>query len=233
MTRSSGWGQKLFTLAHRVPRRPLSGCRPLSLLARITEPDVGRYLLRDEDEVVVDEVRRHWIVYVLPGRRAAGSRVVLMFVGTFVIEPADPGGWLVLVGLGALRCTPVGDGPRAPRVLRGHQHAGLPAARRPLDAPRHHAAEPDPRHHRRQADRRPDPRLRPPHLRVRRPGPGAARDQVRRPRPTSATSRSSASSRWSARGLARSAPSRRDATVVATLPQPRVTRRNRAVPGRG
>ena len=23
-----------------------------------------------------------------------------MFVGTFVIEPADPGGWLVLVGLG-------------------------------------------------------------------------------------------------------------------------------------
>ena len=38
----------------------------MSFLARITEPDVGRYLLRDEDEVVVDEVRRHWIVYVLP-----------------------------------------------------------------------------------------------------------------------------------------------------------------------
>jgi uncharacterized membrane protein YdbT with pleckstrin-like domain len=70
----------------------------LSPLARITEPDVGRYLLRDEDEVVVDEVRRHWIVYVLPVVEL-WLAFVLMFVGTFVIEPADPGGWLVLVGL--------------------------------------------------------------------------------------------------------------------------------------
>jgi len=68
------------------------------MLARITEPDVGRYLLRDEDEVVVDEVRRHWIVYVLPVAELALA-LVLMFVGTFVIQPADHGGWLVLVGL--------------------------------------------------------------------------------------------------------------------------------------
>ena len=71
----------------------------MSLIARITEPDVGRYLLRDEDEVVVDEVRRHWVVYVLPVAEL-WLAVVLMFIGTFVIEPADPGGWLVLVGLG-------------------------------------------------------------------------------------------------------------------------------------
>ena len=70
----------------------------MSLLARITEPDVGRYLLRDEDEVVVDEVRRHWIVYVFPVLELLLA-LVLMCVGTFVIEPADPGGWLVLVGL--------------------------------------------------------------------------------------------------------------------------------------
>jgi len=70
----------------------------VSVLARITEPDVGRFLLRDEDEVVVDEVRRHWVVYVLPVLELVVA-VVLMFVGTFVIEPADPGGWLVLVGL--------------------------------------------------------------------------------------------------------------------------------------
>jgi membrane protein YdbS with pleckstrin-like domain len=68
------------------------------MLARITEPDVGRFLLREEDEVVVDEVRRHWVVYVFPVAELALA-VVLMFVGTFVIEPADPGGWLVLVGL--------------------------------------------------------------------------------------------------------------------------------------
>jgi membrane protein YdbS with pleckstrin-like domain len=70
----------------------------MSMLARITEPDVGRYLLRDEDEVVVDEVRRHWVVYALPVAELAVA-FVLMCVGTFVIEPADPGGWLVLVGL--------------------------------------------------------------------------------------------------------------------------------------
>jgi len=68
------------------------------MLARITEPDVGRFLLRDEDEVVVDEVRRHWIVYVLPVAEVALA-LVLMVVGTFVIAPADPGGWLVVVGL--------------------------------------------------------------------------------------------------------------------------------------
>ena len=68
------------------------------MLARITEPDVGRFLLRDEDEVVVDEVRRHWVVYVRPAVEA-GLALVLMFAGTFVFAPADPGGWLVLVGL--------------------------------------------------------------------------------------------------------------------------------------
>jgi hypothetical protein len=30
------------------------------------EPHVGRHLLRDEGEVIVDEVRHHWVVYTLP-----------------------------------------------------------------------------------------------------------------------------------------------------------------------
>jgi uncharacterized membrane protein YdbT with pleckstrin-like domain len=68
------------------------------MLARITEPDVGRYLLRDEDEVVVDEVRRHWVVYVLPVLELFAA-LVLMVTGTFLIQPADHGGWLVLVGM--------------------------------------------------------------------------------------------------------------------------------------
>jgi uncharacterized membrane protein YdbT with pleckstrin-like domain len=68
------------------------------MLARITEPDVGRFLLRDEDEVVVDEVRRHWVVYALPVAELCLA-IVLMATGTFVIQPADHGGWLVLVGL--------------------------------------------------------------------------------------------------------------------------------------
>lgn len=33
----------------------------------LTDPSVGARLLRDEDEVVVDIVHKHWVVYLLPG----------------------------------------------------------------------------------------------------------------------------------------------------------------------
>jgi hypothetical protein len=36
-----------------------------------TDPRIGRHLLRDEGEVVVDEVHHHWVVYVLPGLEGA------------------------------------------------------------------------------------------------------------------------------------------------------------------
>jgi hypothetical protein len=32
----------------------------------LTDPDIGRHLLRDEGEVIVDVVRKHWVVYVFP-----------------------------------------------------------------------------------------------------------------------------------------------------------------------
>ncbi len=35
-------------------------------MSRLFDPDIRRHLLRDEGEVVVDEVRHHWIVYVQP-----------------------------------------------------------------------------------------------------------------------------------------------------------------------
>ena len=34
-------------------------------------PDIRRHLLREEGEVIVDEVRHHWVVYVLPGLEGA------------------------------------------------------------------------------------------------------------------------------------------------------------------
>ena len=34
-------------------------------------PDIRRHLLREEGEVIVDEVRHHWVVYVLPALEAA------------------------------------------------------------------------------------------------------------------------------------------------------------------
>lgn len=41
-------------------------------------PDIRRHLLREEGEVIVDEVRHHWVVYVLPGLEAGvGVALVL------------------------------------------------------------------------------------------------------------------------------------------------------------
>ena len=34
----------------------------------LTDPDIGRHLLREEGEVIVDEVRRHWHRLRLPDR---------------------------------------------------------------------------------------------------------------------------------------------------------------------
>lgn len=34
------------------------------------DPGIGRHLLREEGEVIVDEVRHHWIVFVRPGCEA-------------------------------------------------------------------------------------------------------------------------------------------------------------------
>ena len=41
-------------------------------------PDIRRHLLREEGEVIVDEVRHHWVVYLVPGLEAAvGVALVL------------------------------------------------------------------------------------------------------------------------------------------------------------
>jgi hypothetical protein len=38
----------------------------MGLLGSVTEPDIRRHLLREEGEVIVDEVRKHWVAYVRP-----------------------------------------------------------------------------------------------------------------------------------------------------------------------
>lgn len=38
----------------------------MGLYASFTDPRIGRHLLREEGEVIVDEVRHHWVAYVLP-----------------------------------------------------------------------------------------------------------------------------------------------------------------------
>jgi uncharacterized membrane protein YdbT with pleckstrin-like domain len=38
----------------------------MALLSTFTEPDIRKHLLREEGEVIVDEVCKHWVVYLRP-----------------------------------------------------------------------------------------------------------------------------------------------------------------------
>ena len=38
----------------------------MSLIASLTDPNIAKHLLRDEGEVIVDEVKHHWVAYVRP-----------------------------------------------------------------------------------------------------------------------------------------------------------------------
>ena len=57
-----------------------------------TDPRIGRHLLRDEGEVIVDEVHKHWVVYIKPfleGLVALGltAVVVLLLAHSLVDYP--------------------------------------------------------------------------------------------------------------------------------------------------
>ena len=56
------------------------------------DPKIGKHLLRDEGEVVVDEVPHHWVVYILPTLEA-GVGVALLYL--FLLSPVDVA-WLPL-----------------------------------------------------------------------------------------------------------------------------------------
>lgn len=65
----------------------------------LVDPQIGRHLLRDEGEVIVDEVHKHWVVYVVPALLALVGVGVL---GLSLVAPVDLA-WLPMVlGLGVL-----------------------------------------------------------------------------------------------------------------------------------
>ena len=72
----------------------------MPLLPRfLTDPEIGRHLLRDEGEVIVDEVRKHWVVYVVPALIAlAGFALLVLFPLTDVDLASVP----LVLGLGLL-----------------------------------------------------------------------------------------------------------------------------------
>lgn len=66
----------------------------MALLPRfLVDPQIGRHLLREEGEVIVDEVRKHWVVYVVPVLLALLGLVCL---GLFVVSSVRIA-WLPLV----------------------------------------------------------------------------------------------------------------------------------------
>jgi hypothetical protein len=71
----------------------------MALLPRaLTDPDIGRHLLRDEGEVIVDEVRKHWVCYVVP---TLLGLLGLVFLWIFLISAVNVA-WLPLAIAAAL-----------------------------------------------------------------------------------------------------------------------------------
>jgi uncharacterized membrane protein YdbT with pleckstrin-like domain len=66
---------------------------------RLVDLKIGQRLLREEGEVVVDEVRHHWLVYVLPGLEAL---LGVALVGTLPFWPVELGWLAILVAVGLL-----------------------------------------------------------------------------------------------------------------------------------
>jgi hypothetical protein len=52
----------------------------------LADPNIGRHLLRDEGEVIVDEVRHHWVVYLVPAVECA---VALGLLALGLFAPVD------------------------------------------------------------------------------------------------------------------------------------------------
>ena len=55
----------------------------MGLIASLCDPNIGKHLLREEGEVIVDEVRHHWVAYVLPALET-GVAVSLVVASPFV-----------------------------------------------------------------------------------------------------------------------------------------------------
>ncbi|WP_253943726.1 PH domain-containing protein [Nocardioides marmotae] len=60
-------------------------------------PDIGRHLLREEGEVIVDEVRHHWAAYTVPMLEVLAAVAVLAWVPVIHIDLA---GLALLLALG-------------------------------------------------------------------------------------------------------------------------------------
>lgn len=65
----------------------------MGFLASLSDPKISKHLLRDEGEVIVDEVRHHWTAYVIPVLETAVA-VPLVVGSPFVSVNVA---WLMLI----------------------------------------------------------------------------------------------------------------------------------------
>lgn len=65
----------------------------MGFLAWLGDPGIGRHLLREEGEVVVDEVCHHWFSYVRPALES--SAAMLLCVASWFVPVGA--GWLLLI----------------------------------------------------------------------------------------------------------------------------------------
>ncbi|WP_338036731.1 PH domain-containing protein [Nocardioides gilvus] len=65
----------------------------MGLISGLIDPDIGQYLLREEGEVVVDEVRHHWVAYVRASLEYLAGALLLLLVPFAHVDIA----WLPMV----------------------------------------------------------------------------------------------------------------------------------------
>ncbi len=65
----------------------------MGLRAALTDPDIRRHLLRDEGEVIVDEVRHHWAAYALPALEGVVGAALLVSMPFWRVDLA----WFPLI----------------------------------------------------------------------------------------------------------------------------------------
>ncbi len=147
-------------------------------LHRPSDPDVGRHLLREEGEVIVDVVHHHWAAYGVP---LLESALAVLMLGLTSVVPVQISTVPFVIALGLFAHAAWGTARERRdrfvitnmRVFRMHGVLSQTLATMPLHRILDITVD--------QAAARPPARLRPLLLRVRRPGAGAARHPLRRP----------------------------------------------------
>ena len=50
----------------------------MGIIASLADPNIAKHLLREEGEVIVDEVRHHWVAYLKPAIEAVAALALLV-----------------------------------------------------------------------------------------------------------------------------------------------------------